>query len=197
MALRTHLVCWRRVDHPGHEVARLEPRDTGWRLSGTAVLVYAGIPCALTYAVDLDAMWRTRAATVEGWLGERAAAVELVADGVGRWWRDGVECPAVAGCVDVDYGFSPATNLLPVRRLALAVGAVASVRAAWLRFPELTLEPLDQRYRRMGERAYVYESAGGAFRADLDVDAEGMVVRYGGLWTAEAGARPAPSPGAA
>ena len=59
------------------------------------------------------------------------------------------------------------------------------VRAAWLRLPELTLEPLEQSYRRTGDRAYVYESGHGAFRANLEVDAEGMVVRYGDLWTAE------------
>ena len=192
MSSHPYLVCWRRLDHPGHEVARLVPHDSGWRLSGSAVLAYAGLPCALAYTVDLDAAWRTRAGTVDGWVGDRAVAVRLAADGAGRWWRDGVECPAVAGCVDVDYGFSPATNLLPVRRLAPAIGAEVPVRAAWLRFPELTLEPLDQTYRRVGERAYVYESAGGAFRADLHVDEQGVVARYGDLWTAEAGARPAP-----
>jgi hypothetical protein len=197
MPSRSHLVCWRRLDHPGHEVARLEPRDEGWRLSGTAVVAYGGLPCALTYTVDLDEAWRTRAGTVEGWVGQRAVEVRLAADGGGRWWRDGVECPAVAGCVDVDYGFSPATNLLPIRRLAPAVGTRVPVRAAWLRFPEFMLEPLDQTYRRVGEHTYVYESAGGAFRADLAVDAQGMVVRYGDLWLAEAGAGPAVASGSA
>lgn len=197
MSPRSHLVCWRRVDHPGHEVARLQHDDAGWRLSGAVVLAYAGLPCALTYTVALDAAWRTRAGTVDGWVGEQPVAVRLEADGAGHWWRDGVECPALAGCLDVDYGFSPATNLLPVRRLAPAVGAAVPVRAAWLRFPELTLEPLEQTYRRTGERAYVYESARGAFRADLALDAQGFVVRYGELWVAEPGTGRASRSGAA
>ena len=197
MPARSHLVCWRRLDQPGHDAARLAPRDGGWRLSGTAVLAYDGTPCALTYAVDLDEAWRTRTATVEGWVGDRVVAVHLAVDDAGHWSRNGVACPQVAGCVDVDYGFSPATNLLPVRRLAPAVGESVQVRAAWLRFPELTLEPLEQTYRRVGERAYAYESAHGAFRADLDVDGQGMVIRYGDLWTAEPGACPARVPGAA
>jgi hypothetical protein len=182
---RVHQVCWRRLDHPGHEVAQLEALAHGWSLRGTVALAYAGIACALNYSVELDAAWHTRRGTVEGWVGDRMVAVELVADGAGRWWRDGAECHVVAGCVDVDYGFSPATNLLPIRRLAPAVGARVPVRAAWLRFPEFTLEPLEQTYARVGDQAYVYESAGGAFRAELTVDSEGMVAQYGNLWSAE------------
>ena len=88
------------------------------------------------------------------------------------------------GCVDVDLNFSPSTNLLPIRRLGLAVGEEADVRAAWLRFPSFSLELLDQRYRRTGDLAYHYESGGGSFRADLRVDAVGFVTDYA-VWRAE------------
>lgn len=81
--------------------------------------------------------------------------------------------------------FSPATNLLPIRRLALPVGGQARVRAAWLRFPGFELGPLDLVYRRTGELTYRYESGGGSFRADLAVDGRGLVVHYPGLATAE------------
>ena len=67
---------------------------------------------------------------------------------------------------------------LPVRRLGLGVGEAGAVRAAWLRFPSLALEPLDQTYTRTGPLAYRYSSAGGAFTADLAVDAAGFPTRY-------------------
>jgi hypothetical protein len=60
------------------------------------------------------------------------------------------------------------------------------VRAAWLRFPELTLEPLDQVYRRLDATTVRYESNGGRFVRDLRVNGEGMVTEYPGLWVAEA-----------
>jgi hypothetical protein len=56
------------------------------------------------------------------------------------------------------------------------------VTAAWLRFPELTLEPLSQRYVRLDERRYRYESQGGSFVAELEVDDLGLVVHYEGGW---------------
>jgi hypothetical protein len=91
----------------------------------------------------------------------------------------------VQGCLDVDLGFSPSTNLLPIRRLKLEIGARADVRAAWVRFPELTLELLEQSYTRLTEHTYLYESAGGEFKRELTVNADGFVVEYPGLWRDE------------
>lgn len=87
--------------------------------------------------------------------------------------------------MDVDLNFSPSTNLLPIRRLGLDAGAAAEVHAAWLRFPSLRLERLQQTYTRTGERSYRYESADGAFMRDLEVNAAGLVTRYPGIWEAE------------
>ena len=71
-------------------------------------------------------------------------------------------------------------------RLGLAVGGEAEVEAAWLRFPSFELEPLPQVYRRLGESVYRYESAGGKFVADLEVNQAGFVTNYPGFWQAEA-----------
>lgn len=178
-------VLWRRFDRPGHEAAWLMSVGPGWRLVGTAVFPLEHQPCALDYTVDCDAAWRTVSGLVTGRVGEREVRIEVRADAERRWFVDGVECQAVAGCLDVDYGFSPATNLLPIRRLELAVGASAGVRAAWLRFPSLQLELLEQVYHRTGPSTYLYESGGAAFRAELTVDEHGMIARYGGFFEIE------------
>ena len=71
-----------------------------------------------------------------------------------HWSLNEKEVPTVTGCVDLDLNFSPSTNLLPVRRLELAVGQEMEVRAAWLRFPSFKLEPLVQVYRRIDKTLY-------------------------------------------
>ena len=38
------------------------------------------------------------------------------------WFANGVEQDNVAGCLDLDLGFTPATNLFAIRRLSLKVG---------------------------------------------------------------------------
>ena len=121
-----------------------------------------------------------------GSLGGERVHIALLHDArAGIWTRDGIEQPQVAGAVDVDLGFSPSTNTLPIRRLTLPVGVAAPVRSAWLRFPELELEALDQVYTRQAERQYIYQTSGGRFRAILEVDEARLVTRYGDYWIAE------------
>lgn len=121
---------WRRLDQPGHEAARLVRQQGGWELAGSAVFAHEGQPARLDYLVVCDAGWRTRSVRILGWVGSTPVALELQADGAHRWQLNAAECPTVAGCLDVDLGFSPATNLLPIRRLGLPVDGAADVRCS-------------------------------------------------------------------
>src|SRR5262245_58102212 len=147
-------VLWRRLDGPGHEYARLAQAGTRWQLTGVAVFAHEQQPCRLDYSVVCDGQWRTQAGKVTGWVGDKAVDVAVSVDASGTWRINGTECPEVAGSIDLDLNFSPSTNLLPIRRLALAIGAQAQINAAWLRFPGFTLEPLAQSYRRVDDVSY-------------------------------------------
>jgi hypothetical protein len=124
---------------------------------------------------------------VAGWVGNEAIEIELAVDAARRWRLNGTECPVIEGCIDLDLGFSPSTNLLPIRRLALAIGEEAEAQAAWLGFPSFTLEPLEQCYYRIDVATYRYESAGGRFITELQVNAAGFVTHYPNFWQIEAG----------
>jgi uncharacterized protein len=178
---------WRRTDVPGREEARVERTAGGWRLTGELDAEETDVHARLRYAIDCDARWHTRSALIEGTANGRAIRFALAADARGAWSRDGEVVPALAGALDVDLGFTPATNTLPIRRLALAIGETRPVRSAWLRFPELRLEPLEQTYTREAECVYHYRALvdGEPFAARLDTDAYGRVLRYEGLWEAE------------
>lgn len=184
--MHTQTVTWRRLDIPGYESCELSSEPDGWKLRGIAVLEHEKQPCRLEYQIACDPMWVTRSANVHGNVGARSIDVRVVRRANGTWLINDEEVAGVTGSLDVDLNFSPSTNLLPIRRLNLAIGQKADVRAAWLRFPSFLLEPLDQSYERTGERTYRYESAGGSFVADLDVAETGLPIRYGNLWTADA-----------
>lgn len=178
-------ILWRGLVFPGHESCGLFSRDSQWHLRGTAVFSHEGRPCRLDYQILCDHAWHTLSARVEGWLDTAPIDIWIKTDPKGHWWLNEVEQPDVEGCSDIDLNFSPSTNLLPIRRLGLAVGEVAEVKAAWLRFPSFRLEPLVQQYRRLEENIYRYESAGGQFVAELKVNASGFVIEYPGLWQAD------------
>ncbi len=178
---------WRRLDTRGREEARIERTVTGWHLRGELTIEESGVVARLRYTIECGAQWCTRSAAIEGEVGGGTIRLALAADGAGHWTCDGTAAPALTGALDVDLGFTPATNTLAIRRLALAVGESAPVRSAWLRFPELRLEPLDQTYTREAHQRYRYEALvdGQPFIASLDTDAYGRVLRYEGLWETE------------
>jgi hypothetical protein len=178
-------ILWRGLYFLGHESCRLFSSGREWYLEGTAVFAYERQPCRLNYQIVCNAAWRTRSARVEGWLNDRSIDLQIKTDPSGHWLLNDIEQPEVMDCIDVDLNFSPSTNLLPIRRLGLAVGESAEVSAAWLRFPSFQLERLTQQYHRLGETIYRYESAGGQFVAELQVDPSGFVLNYPNLWQAE------------
>jgi uncharacterized protein len=165
----------------GSELCVLEREGGGWRLGGTVLLVAEREPVEVRYSVLVDDAWATRdvEVVVSFPSGDAREPVEI-----GSLWSGKERPPEYADCVDVDLGFTPATNTLPIRRLRLGVGEKAEVAVAWLRWPELRVERAVQRYDRLAEDRYRYSS--GSFAAELTVDEHGLVVEYEGLWRAVA-----------
>jgi hypothetical protein len=186
MAGLLRAVVWRSLGYPGAEYCTLSQTTTGYRLEGHVVVAFENNPFCSRYRVICDLHWRTRAVAVELLQGVAARRLQITIDDDQRWWVDGREIEQVRGCQDVDLAITPSTNTLPIRRLNLDINSGRDVTAAWLRFPELELEPLPQTYTRIGATSYRYESRSGSFSSELDVDDLGLVVRYAQGWQREA-----------
>lgn len=178
-------IVWRRLDVAGHEYARIFTEMSKRYLNGAAIFGYERQFCKLDYLIECDSEWQTLAAKISGFVGKRMIEIDIAVDAEKRWIINGSENTETVNCLDIDLNFSPVTNTLPVRRLNLAVGQKAEVRAAWLRFPGFTLEPLDQTYERTAKNKYRYESAGGEFVAEIDVNDFGLVTKYPNFWQIE------------
>jgi uncharacterized protein len=173
----TRRLTWRRVDEtPTDEHATLTVRDTGLSLVGTVLGAHGGAPVRLEYRVLTDGDGLTTAAHVRALVGFEQRAFTLERNTKGAWTVDGKPDRRLKGCTDVDLGFTPSTNTLPIRRLRLGVGASKTIQAAWLRFPELAVEKAAQTYTRLDDHTYRYQS--GTFSAELIVDDDGLVASY-------------------
>jgi hypothetical protein len=175
-------ILWTRRDAISLEYFQLYEAPNEIRLSGTILVAHDGQPLRVEYVVNCDRDWSTRSVRIALADGSGSREMRLLVDDQRRWWSEGKELTEVAGCIDVDISLSPSTNTLPIRRLSLTQGEERDVVAAWVRFPDLAIERLAQRYVRTGESLYRYSSGGGAFTADIEVDDRGLVVRYPPLW---------------
>jgi uncharacterized protein len=143
-----------------------------------------GTVFALRYRIRCDPSWHVREFGISP-VGD-ARRFELVSDGAGSWRNDaGVDMPELAGAIDVDLVVTPFTNTLPIRRLGLAVGGSADIVVVYVGFPDLAVTTDPQRYTRIAERRYRFESLDSDFAREIDVDELGLVVTYPGLFRRE------------
>ena len=175
---------WRRLDALGHDSCRLRRLASGWELAGAAFFLQDGAPARLAYRVTCDPGWRARAGRVRGTVGGRPTDRRIERSPGGAWRLDGRIAPGLGGCLDLDLGFTPATNLPALRRLDLPPGGTAEAPAAWLDAGARALVRLPQRYARRTAHVYRYEAPTFGYAADLTVSDAGFVTRYPGLWTA-------------
>lgn len=132
----------------------------------------------LFYRLKLDENGHTRAVKIERADGK---VLELFSDGAGGWSDDRAEpIPALRGCIDVDIWPTPLTNSLPIWRTDWTDQPLRFAMA-WIDATTMEVKRSEQIYTRLDATRYRYQSAD--FEATLELDADGIVTDYPGLFT--------------
>jgi hypothetical protein len=163
---------WQGLEEWLAEHSRINLWDVGVAASGVQLGVEPE-PYRLDYHLDAPRDWITRRLDVDasgdGW--RRSLLLEH--DGAGSW------TPELDGALDCDVAFSPLTNVMPIRRHGLHETAGSHDFAmAWVSVPDLAVHRSPQRYEHLRPGVVRYIALDGDFTADLELDAEGLVVRY-------------------
>jgi hypothetical protein len=82
----------------------------------------------------------------------------------------------------IDISLSPFTNTLPINNLGMAVGGEQEIAVIYIDILEGEIKPTRQKYCKISEATYRYENVFDDFRADIQVDEEGFVLFYSGLF---------------
>jgi hypothetical protein len=168
------LIVWRGVEEWLAEAC--EVTLDGERLRASGVQLGAEPhPYRAEYALSTGAGWVTErfAVTVRGAAGERSLDLRRSDDG--SWTANGEAQPQVDGALDCDLAFSPLTNFMPARRLR---GEPTEHVMAWVSLPDLTVTRSEQRYEPIDERHVRFVGLEDGFTAELELDEDGLVVRY-------------------
>ncbi|MDF1749329.1 MAG: putative glycolipid-binding domain-containing protein, partial [Alphaproteobacteria bacterium] len=152
-------------------------------IEGAAVFQEHRAATKLCYHVTCTAAWETKAAEVSGWGDQGEITLKLERDLSGIWVWNGQQVPEFKGLIDVDLGFTPATNTIAIRRLNLAEGQSVETIAAWVDTDDWSLKPLLQEYHRLSKNHYLYRSPNHNYEAVLTVNDAGLVLEYPDLWT--------------
>jgi uncharacterized protein len=133
------------------------------------------------YTLLADDHWQFRSLALV--LGSRSLRIDF--DGT-VWTVDGRERQDLEAAREVDIAISPLSNTLPIRRLELAIGESVDITTAYVAVPNLTVVTDSQRYTRLADHEYRYESRDSNFERVITVDEHGLVVIYPGLFARRA-----------
>lgn len=166
---RSRLIVWRGTDEWRAESATVDLYEDGLRATGTQI----GAGYRVDYELD---------ASLEGFVTNR---LTLTARGDG-WSRALTLRRDQMGddVLDCDLAFSPLTNAMPILRHGLHEQPGAhDFTMAWVDVPSLTMHTSEQRYEHVapGVVRYVDRGTHDGFTAELELDPDGLVVRYPGL----------------
>ncbi len=173
---------WQDESGKGMEHLALEVGDDGVTVDSTVLAAADDHYFVAHYTLRCDRQWRLRRARIA--LPAEQRALELRSDGEGNW-TDGVGAtlPHLYGAIDIDITVTPFTNTLPIRRLDWMAGRAADFRMAYVWLPELRVTAEPQRYTCLEPgRRFRFESLDSDFTRDLEIDADGLVVSYPGLF---------------
>ncbi len=172
---------WKFFPHPGTDLATFTATDRGYHLSGRAALRFPDGPAHIEYAVSCDRAWRPKATHIHLRQGRRRRFLKIDIAEDGAWTVDGFPRRDLTGFTDVDLNMSPSTNTLAIKRLNLPVGGSQEIEVGWIVFPDLEVRAVQQRYERLSESRYRFESLHNNFVAEFDVDDRLIVTDYPGF----------------
>jgi hypothetical protein len=178
MIAGAHAVLWMKQDGPGNDACRFADADGGYLIDGSSTDADWNI---LRYRIRARGDGTTRRVRI----GSRSRIfVQRAPDDT--WTLNGAAAPEVTGAKDINFGFTPATLTLPIRRLKLGVGDEAETPVARLDIESERLTLLHFVFRRTSKNQYECVMTETGVTSHLLVDAHGIIRTHKGHWIAQA-----------
>jgi hypothetical protein len=179
-------IMWALWNEPGLEHLHLLQENDSIIIDSVIIGIDNHTPFRLWYEMVCDTNWKVRELGLIS-LSDKGKNIKIQVNAEGRWSTiSGEVLPQLDGCIDVDISVTPFTNTLPIRRLALSPGQSAELLVAYVAAPALELKPAKQRYTCLELNpqgaVYRYEGLETGFSRELQVDADGLVIDYPGIW---------------
>jgi len=177
------ILFWRRTDLHGLERLALDIKPDRITADSTVISV-EGSGLRLDHRWVLTPDWRAQWVEIERWNEQGQEQLRLVRLGAAQWEVNGEARPDLDGAEEPDLSVTPFCNTFPIRRVLQAAGESLTLDTAFIDGETLTVTRSRQRYERQSARRLRFVDLGlfNGFMAELEVDGDGLVTTYEGLF---------------
>ncbi|ACU61582.1 putative glycolipid-binding domain-containing protein [Chitinophaga pinensis] len=178
--MSTRRILWKGIYYNTLEYLHIQS-DMGHTTEGNITGLVNEQPLHVRYKIETNTQWEVSSVHIT--ILEHTEIALQFTRRDNRWHdRQGIIHVIFDDCTDIDISLTPFTNTLPINRLQLPVGASAEIAVLYFDLPAIEVKPARQRYTRLTEDRYKYESLSSGFTAEIVVDEAGLVVDYPGIW---------------
>lgn len=170
-----HVVSWTNSEGDGASEVRLRWENEGWTAEVDLLADRA------TAVIRLSASWMVQQMLLFRDMEE--PDLWLATDGRGRWGEvNGAHRTDLDGVVNVDFAGTPFTNSILIHRTPLHVGHSSDLHVLVIDVETLSVQKAAQRYTRVAERTWEYESLAQGQTVTVEVDEFGFVINEPGAF---------------
>ncbi len=178
----TRRLAWEWTSLAGREDLVLRSEDDAIIAEGEVSGTIEGRPIRLAYRIACTSQWQFRSADLHLALDAKSRTCRLLRTPENAWEVDALPRPDLKHCSTIDIMVTPLTNTLPIRNLAFVPGKPVRLSVAYVPVPSFEVVPREQEYTLLSPGLFRYRSIESDFTAELEVDGEGLVQRYGDIW---------------
>lgn len=136
----------------------------------------------INYQLEINQQWEIQGLKIN-FVSDSSFNISLHRNEKKQWLNEkGEILSKLNNCTDVDITLTPFTNTLPINRLNLAIGESKEIEVVYFDLPTNKFNPAKQRYTNLGNGVYKYENLSSGFTSNLQVDDDGLVLNYPGIW---------------
>ncbi len=175
-----HEIIWVSDFYNSIERCSIAQQSDGWAISSTVAGTFEGSLFKIDYNLHTNNQWQILSATIQTCIEDTKTNFHLektgdtvLLNGANKGFNN---------ISYIDISLTAFTNTLPINGLDLKNGETKVVDVIYFDILEKKVSAEKQFYTRINSDHYIFETFDKSFKSDLDVDADGLVANYPGLF---------------
>ncbi len=185
--MNSQKVIWTSQEYHSRETCFIEKTETGFQILSHLSGSHQNKNFEVDYALDLDSVWNIQSGKIDYRFEGDNRQIIFHKDTSGNWIIGDMKISLFRECTSIDISLTPFTNTLAIKALDMEVNESKVITVIYFDILKEKITRKSQNYSRLSPTRYKFENIPNDFEAAIEVDNNGLVINYPGLFTRDPG----------